>query len=429
MNPELLVPSSFSPKDFLPPDCSNRQCWDAMFFMSTIARKTIHSKDLQEGGYTRLNRQMLNQTMDSHTSKKTIDSLLAFGAVERTGRPIPGVCSYEYRLSPEKFIDDRLIPVPVTDRIASRRILASIFRAGNALERMLARIHKDLRSSQKQAKVADREDKKDADSMKLKRNAFGCQHALIDAIARGEHYFSLSEYGRVFNCATGLKRELRKHLYVEGENLAGIDISNSQIAFLAKVISDEIKNRVKNEVILQDQGEEQAGKQGRREESIYAAHFDWSSWQDRMDGLSFADVASGGMFWDEMQIAVSEKTGDWIDREGTKQGFLMHVLAPKRIYDTPFRQHMRERYGVVEKYIRWANRNDYRTVIRMLQRAEADFVISTVCQLLFDRHPGIFVLTLHDQVLVAESKLGDLRQAFDDAMKMVDFRFALREAA
>jgi hypothetical protein len=67
-----------------------------------------------------------------------------------------------------------------------------------------------------------------------------------------------------------------------------------------------------------------------------------------------------------------------MERQDVKDDFMIHVLAKKGKYPSPFREVFANRYPTVDSNIRRTNRESRKTLIRAIQGEEADFVIHNV---------------------------------------------------
>ena len=203
----FLLPKTFDPLEFLTIPRLQMYADDARWFISTIVRKTV-CRDTDPYGCVRLNMEILKRLMYQGTCREIIDALER-GAVETTP-PFPGVKSTGYRLA-HRFLSDTHVRKPAVDPRLIHRIDRE--RARNSCEQKRRRkpIHDSLDAEQRHVSITPNADHV---LQQLPHHTRLCQDVLIGNIRRREYPFSVSSTGRVFNCITGLKRELRPEIRI-----------------------------------------------------------------------------------------------------------------------------------------------------------------------------------------------------------------------
>src|SRR5207249_2059121 len=79
---------------------------------------------------------------------------------------------------------------------------------------------------------------------------------------------------------------------------------------------------------------------------------------------------------------------------------LLKTFYSKNGYRSPLKRLFTSMFAEVAEYIKSVKAKDYVRLARMMQRAEARFVIGRVCDRLRKSAPEMFVATIHDSLLV-----------------------------
>ena len=161
------------------------------------------------------------------------------------------------------------------------------------------------------------------------------------------------EFGRRYHSnLTNLRSDLRQYLQVDGQPLVQIDISNSQPLFQAVVA-------------------EQRG----------------------VVCPAYKQVCEEGQLYEFL----GEKTG--LTRRRTKQQMMSSVFFGRNDSRSRTKRAFRKHFPEVAALLDRIKAVDHAELARLLQRAESDFVIRTVCDRLRREHPKMFVATIHDSVV------------------------------
>jgi hypothetical protein len=161
------------------------------------------------------------------------------------------------------------------------------------------------------------------------------------------------EFGRRYHSnLTNLRSDLRKHLRVDGQPLVQIDISNSQPLFQAVV----------------------AERRG-------------------VVCPAYKQVCEEGQLYEFL----GDKTG--LTRKRTKQQMMSSVFFGKNDSRSRTKRAFRKCFPEVAALLEDIKANDHAALARLLQRAESDFIVRTVCDRLRRQHPGMFVATIHDSIV------------------------------
>ncbi|MEM6468259.1 MAG: hypothetical protein AAF802_01735 [Planctomycetota bacterium] len=258
------------------------------------------------------------------------------------------------------------------------------------------------------------------------------QRFIVDRIQKKAHRYSVCKQGRAHTSLGGVKREIRMTLSSNGERLFSVDIVNSQLAFLASILSGEAKKFNNTPTQDRTKGNTSGLKiRGNGSDGVYSLYVARPSGTVRGESgienttQDFIDLAASGQLYDELQ------RGTGLSRSRCKSQFMVDVLAKRGDYrrkedlgKEPVESYFARRFPQVHRFIRRVNRDDHSILIRHLQRIESHFVIEVVCRLLLDRFPDAPIFTLHDALYTQASHIENVEQAFRDACEVTGVRLS-----
>ncbi len=402
----FILPKSFDPLEFLKGELASRAD-DARWLVSTILRKMAW-RDVDRGQYARLHSDIIRRAMNQRTYRKVIEGLLG-GAIERVGYS-SGVKSYGYGLA-ERYWGDDVVRVQATDPRFLKRIEREQRHTKDRQSESRLPVHDALDAEQQYLTITPEADEI---LVNLPERTRLCQSVLVSNIRARDLSFTISSTGRVFNAISGLKRELRPTLRLDGEKLAAIDICASQPSLLAMMLhrafppSDEAKNASTYSTPLPDTLFTPL--------TAFLSPLTGSGLPS--DLVCFADDARNGMLYENLADLVG-----WT-RERTKKGFLRDVLAKRGGYPSKLEDAFREAYPTVYAAVRQINKGNHCKLIRLLQGVEAWLVIEQVCPRLLDN--GVRCLTLHDAVYSQARMIDKVEEAFEETCDEVGFPLSLK---
>lgn len=447
----FVLPETFDPDDFLPLRLRSRGD-DARYLVSTILTKFAR-RDVDEYGFVRLKADYLANVMNRSTYADVVDALCLGKATERFPY-IVGVCSFGFVLG-KRFVADKHVRVEATDSALIRRL--EKFNRQAAAERYarMLPVHRALEERQKRLEIYGRDARRILGALPPKCNPFDVQGLQIAEIEdRRFHHCNVGRTGRFSNCITSMKRELRSCLHVNGEPLAGVDLSCAQPALLAKMMTDETRVAIwtpettaqgsfvdglsegcvssgcptylssvpplaaSNSVCaaLEEKSSAFGGRgreEGRKSEQ---SNYDYGLRQ-------FVSLVQSGKFYDFM---VEQLQVDGISRDEFKHRFLADVIAKKRRYPSVVEDKFKELFASVWEFIRGVNQGDHANLIRRLQREESKFVIEMVAADFIERNPTAFIITLHDAIFTTRRNLQALEQSFHRGFDLTGFPMRLK---
>lgn len=403
----FTLPNSFDPCAELPAGL-HVNADAARWVVSATLHKQAH-RSTDAVGFARLRAEYIRNVTGKRQQATIIRALTSGEQPALTTAPyVVGEHARGFRLA-DRFDGD--LPVrsrPTNPAVKDR--LAAVYAAMAAEQRhRWLPVDRDLDRIQHGLSVTDLAD---AVVATLEPGAKICSRILLDNIRRGCPSYSVSRYGRRFNGITGLKRELRGCLRLNGSPLASIDLRCCQPAMLALLMRAVLE------------GTPAFGPKGVPSYKDGTAA-DWCWVLSVCSGLSldpgFSDlVCRGDLFsW------LADETG--LSRDGSKLGFLRDFLAQYGRYDSAVAAAVRRRFPAVFDFVRRANgrgrAGDHGLVIRMLQRLESWLVVETVSPRLVRSVP---VVTLHDAIFCRVGDEAEVVRAFEQVFDGLGFHVGLK---
>ena len=380
------------------------------WLISTILTKTAN-RDTDVWGLVRLDSRILRRVMNQRTALEVIQSLVDGGAIQ-TAPYYAGVKCKGYRLA-RRYLSDRCVRMPVTDPWLLERIQRERQRLDT--EEREARwlpIHYALHQDQQRLTIGP-----DADVILAGQPPHTrlCQDVLVGNIRRRDFHLTVGRTCRVFNAITGLKRDLRHALRIDGEPLGSVDIRCAQPGLLAVILRQAYPpNRPKHALTYK------LGAPGRPDPPLSLPAPPLAPFAPSLaspDVAFFGELACTGCLYERL-VTLSGLT-----RELVKKRFLIDVLAKRGRYPSDVERAFRAEFPTVHRAIRYVNRDDHGELIRLLQRMEAWLVIEQVSPRLVGRVP---VVTLHDAIYSTGDGLRAVEAAFRETFDAIGCRLALK---
>lgn len=166
--------------------------------------------------------------------------------------------------------------------------------------------------------------------------------------------------GRIFNNFTNLPKTIRKHLRINGEKLFFVDISNSQIIFLASHLKKVFS---KKKVTIEDSSNR------------------------------FFMLVEDGKIYEELMGILNNLT-----RDKVKEQMFLYIFGENH-FENRVSRLIKELFPQVDNQIREIKENDYRSLSHILQKEESKVIFYALN--LIDEQKSI--LTIHDSLYCAES--------------------------
>ena len=198
----------------------------------------------------------------------------------------------------------------------------------------------------------------------------------IQAIIDGYLDFTVDDFaGRVHTNFSRLKRELKRHLRIEGQRPVEIDIKNSQPTFLAIV-----------------------------------------AWQNAVDEPAYHTLCEQGRLYDWL----AEK-GGWT-RAYVKEELMAKAFFSKNRYTNAVKRLFNAEFPGIAALIEKIKAKDHTKLAQVLQRAEAQYMIHGVCETIRKVRPNVPVVTIHDSILTAPDCVEYVLQTMRDGLQSIRSR-------
>ncbi len=405
---QLIVPECFSPEQL--PSGLGIHADEARYLLDIIGEKHRHHA-IEKDGYVRLQTGQLNRVIDPRRFRRLRRALVQLGLIEVDETYAPGSRSIGYRLK-RRCLDSHPQVVEVVNPIVRDKLSQLRAVLEKQQERLRRPIHDLLVRAQGGLSL-------EGDPEPILSSA--CPHArltqsaIVEQIRSGDLPFSVGPTcGRVFNALSGLKRELRPLLRLDGKPVASVDLSCSQPALLALCILEYMDHRGRHTYAATGS----RGGKGRKTYS-YVVPCSLSVCDPPEDVVWFKRLVCEDGF--DLYEHLAEKTGK--SRDEVKQRVLADVFAPKRHYPSPVRDAFESDFPSVARYIATRNSRDHGTLIRELQRRESNLVIHTVVPRIIQRFP---VVTLHDAVFCRWTDIAEVEAAFQEVFQEIGFSMRLK---
>jgi hypothetical protein len=203
---------------------------EGRYFINSILRKMV-CRDLDPHGFARLHSDVLHKVCRRNTLAPMKHRLNAAGVIT-TSPHWQGVRSTGYKLT-DRYLEQGHVRVRPVDPILIEKLERERKKLEAQQQKRQLPIHHRLASVQRCVTITH-----EADSIlaSLHPHTRLCQDVLIGNLRRQQLPFSVSSTGRVFNCITGLKRELRTAIRFNGMTMASLDISCAQPALLGFLV-------------------------------------------------------------------------------------------------------------------------------------------------------------------------------------------------
>jgi hypothetical protein len=406
---EFVLPQTLVPCDLLPQDL-HMQTDAACHVVSTVLRKQAN-RATDSRGFARLKTECLRDVVGRRQCTPVMRALTAGASPVLTMAPYAvGKCSRGYKLN-ERFQADSPVRRHAVNPLIRARLTAVYGRLAAEQRRRRQPIDDDLERMQRRLTIT-------ADWAKvidgLEPSARLCQRILVANIRDRRPSYSVSSTGRRFNAITGLKRELRHSLRLDGTPLASVDLVCAQPALLALLIRFVTQKAKTPAVGLKDVPSYKIDSLSLLPH--LPACLD-SVALDCGEVAAFRSLVCRGDFYSYL----ADRSGR--DRASCKHAFLVNVLAKFGAYPCPVEDAFRKEFASVHAFVRAVNHGFHGELIRRLQRLEAWLVVETVAPRLVERIP---IVTLHDAIFCRQGDEGLVESGFREVFGKLEFEIGMR---
>jgi hypothetical protein len=449
--PRTGKPAAFYvPKALDPKSVPQHLWWPACCFLNLINWRRITYR-ANADGYSHLLYEYLERYLTRGELREVREALMQRGVVECDKVAVIGRKAYGYRTTPDYRKTHRVV---CTDDALNRRI----WKAQAEEDRALLPVHRWLRGKlgllcfdmdRARAIIATlgpaRASKRAAAEHRLQRTEYCLR------IARGDHWFSCDEYGRVHTPVTALESELRCCLSVNGHPLVNIDLTNSQpllfgiLARQFRSASPTARSRLinreftgKNPYHPTNQTIQHHHKQQTRIRNVNGGATGYNTkwlWNLRpatpaADGLAeYLRVCERGEFYESLMTEGQRARGkDY--RRRFKKRFYRVLFGRNRStsrFPNPLRARFQALYPAAARVLRRLKKKNYRHSSHLLQNYEATLFIHRICGRIMRERPDVALFTIHDSILTTPDAVGYVRGVILDEFSKLGVTPTLRE--
>lgn len=370
------------------------------------------------------------------------DSLINAGVIECDWHYIKGEKSYGYRLTPRYATKAK--KVLCRDQDLARKIREhqnNFMPVHKWLSSHFERLDFDLELAKATIPTLPMKD-----DCKITREQFELQASeLARRCAAREHRNSVCRFGRFHTNLTSMSKNLRACLSVDGQQLVGVDLANSQpliAAICAKRFyqNKDSKTRLLNKVFQEGQSvysDRELRSLEKKVESII------SNTSLHMQPSSSPSLSPSYTMSESSQVVNSvpglrhAETAKFVDLEryqsvcekGTlyeslmksseirwkfKKKFFTYVFFGSNSCRSELKTRFYKAYPSIGKMLETIKRKDYRLSSHLMQNYESTIFIHRICGALMREHRDMPVFTIHDSILTLPEHL--------DAVKNIIYR-------
>jgi len=213
---------------------------------------------------------------------------------------------------------------------------------------------------------------------------------------------------RLHTSAVSIKKELRKHLRINGQRLVACDIKNSQPYFSTGLFLNPGKFKTTIEHYIK-------GYQGTKLDWVHhAVHNMLGKFESNYLADStrkYIELVSSGQFYEFMAKELQKLNGKARSREEAKQAVFDVLFCPPRFKKLTGRKVMKKHFPEVLRFFTLINYGYTKTksqsngkihqgnfLARVLQKMESQVVLDIICKQIKSKLPEIPLITLHDGI-------------------------------
>lgn len=308
---------------------------------------TEDHEHLDKDDFICLKNDYLREVLGKGEAKVAKELLLRRGIIECDNQYIKGEKSYGYRFRDEALRRATHHLVSIDDPTIRKNVVR------RHLERTAKPVHKWLWENLTRFRIDQGAALAEAERLANTDGKWEAYVGSIQAIVDGQYDFTVDEFsGRVHTNITRLKRELWKHLRVDGQPLVEIDIKNSQPTFLA-VVAD----------------------------------------QNAVEDPRYTGLCEQGILYDWLA-----EQGGWA-RDEVKEQLMRKALFSKNKYTNPVKRLFVQVFPAIAGFLAMVKEKDHTKAAQLLQKTEAQFMIQGVCETVRKERPSTPVVTIHDSIV------------------------------
>lgn len=329
---------------------------------------------LGRNDYVSLGKDALKRLVGAEDNKNVLRVLLEAGFIESDGFAIVGKKCFGYRLTAEAAA----MPVELVEVEDAALSAFQAYKETRRLEAIRSHPAHLLVWDALQTAVLDPlgealGPQSDPDPEKYARRRWHWFET-IRRMQERDFFFSADyKAQRLHHTVSGMPKELRRYLRLNGEPCAETDLSNCQPLLMYR---------------LYPSGSTEAAR--------------------------YAELVEAGLFYETLAAA---SRISWPDRDELKRQVYIQILYDRVRSQAPLWIAFQRAFPEMAAIIAELKRVDYRQLSIANQKAEADIVVRTVIPRLARELPGVPVLTVHDSLLIPERFAEQGRRALEEEVE------------
>ena len=366
-------PENFVPTDVLPPEL-HKFADHARYLLYKIIEGHIFNK-INKKEYIPLKREYLIQIISKRKCTKIINCLKNSGCIEIDGYYIKGKKSYGYKLGPA-YAKVKHKQIRLHDEKLIQRIKQ--FRTKKETEVKLD-VYKHLQKNLQSISIDHQ-----AALRTISQNDLSNWETSINMLNNKNWFFRTDDYGRVHTNITNLPTIVRQFLRHNNEKLTEIDITNSQPFFLG-IISLNYYTYNKYCINLNTLPSPPLPNEGTFPKDL----------------VKYIRLIREGSFYEYLV----ENSNLYCSRKKLKQSIFTNLLFGKNRFmkSSPVCNLFQDKFPSVYNVILDIKQRDFTQLSKCLTRAESSFIINRFIRTCMNKHPDVFVTTIHDCVLTTQT--------------------------
>jgi hypothetical protein len=263
------------------------------------------------------------------------------------------------------------------------------------------------------------------------------------------YYLTRDDYGRVHSPFTQLWRPFRRRLRFDDQPLHEVDVRNSQIVFLVKLLKEHLlreglepsADQVQFTSLVED-GQIYDHLLAIAKKAIpdyllrkKTRHQQFAIWHERFV-IHICDsirprtkeewASAKRAFLRRLPIRSIEVVASEVLRDDFKRMLFSDVFYGRTCAVTPLTDLFRTEFPTVFEFICEQKSSGYQELARNMQRAEANLMIDTVCLRLMKYHPEIPVVTIHDSILTTAEYLPTVKRIITEEFARMGLKPTLK---
>jgi len=411
----------YTPRHLVIPDDLQTLENEIRYMVHVVMTQAFNRK--HEGGGGRINAQLMRTIIGKPSTEVLVRHwLINSGTLYTDHSYTPGSRSKTYYVNPVHLLDITTWEVTKPSLAAKIRLMRS--------QRLDKRDDLDVKLTKALKQKTEVENHLDLWLSRMRVDLIGCVEAVGDgnpnlatatALAEGLYDTSRDDHGRYHSPLTRLYTPLRRHVSWDGQSVVQMDVKNSQVVCLVKLIQEhywasdvKMPQDVAEFVAVVEAGtlyddlfaqcQAQCPDYLLRRKQRALAKKQWNTECDShmctVRPKTAAEYRSAKIaFARKRRLSAITPEVAPVSRADFKTMFFADVLFGRAVIDNAITQVFAGRFPSVWQFIRAQKADGHAKLAHRLQRAESDIFIDSVCDRLMRHHPEVPIATIHDSCM------------------------------